>query len=66
MGIAFIVFGGIFLVMAIIIFFVMKKTVYNPNCGEEIMAVYTTKRNWLIFFIISLLLILTGLIIIIL
>lgn len=64
MGTAFIVFGGIFLIMAIVIFFVMKKTVNNPNCSEEIMAVYTTKRNWAIFFIISLLLVLTGLIII--
>lgn len=57
------VFGGIFLIMSVIIFFVMRKKVNNPNCHDDVESVRTTKRNWLIFFIISLLMFLSGLII---
>ena len=58
-----VVFGGIFLIMSIIIFFVMRKKVVNPNCHADVESVRTTKRNWLIFFIISLLTFLSGIII---
>ena len=59
----FIVFGGIFLIMSIIIFFVMRKKLINPDCHADVESVRTTKRNWLIFFIISLLVFIYGIVI---
>ncbi len=61
-GGALIVFGGIFFVMSLIIYLVMKKEVLNPNCMDEVMSVKTTKRNQKILFFSSLIMVVAGII----
>ena len=61
-GSALVVFGGIFLIMSLIIYLVMKKEVLNPNCMDEVMSVKTTKRNQKILFFSSLIMVIAGII----
>jgi len=41
----------------------MRKKLINPDCHADVESVRTTKRNWLIFFIISLLVFIYGIVI---
>ena len=56
----FFVFGMINLIMAIITYPLLRKEVQNPNCGAEVKSVRMNKICITIYFIISLLATLTG------
>ena len=61
----FFVFGLINLIMAIIIYPQLKKTVKNPNCGQEVKAVKQNKIAIAIYFAISLIVTLIGVVLLI-
>ena len=56
----FFVFGMINLIMAIITYPLLKKTVNNPSCGQEVKAVRNNKIAIAIYFTISLIVTLIG------
>lgn len=56
----FFVFGIINLIMAIITYPLLKKTVNNPNCGQEVAAVKNNRIAIRIYFTISIILTLIG------
>ena len=58
----FFVFGMINLIMAIITYPLLKKKVNNPNCGDEVKSVKINKIGITIYFSISLILTLIGII----
>ena len=56
----FFVFGMINLIMAIITYPLLKKTVNNHSCGQEVKAVKVNKIAITIYFTISLIVTLIG------
>lgn len=56
----FLVFGLINLIMAIITYPQLKKTVNDPSCGQEVKAVKHNKIAITIYFTISLIVTLIG------
>ena len=56
------VFGAINLIMAIIIYPLLKKTVNDPSCGQEVKAVRNNKIAITIYFTISLIVTLIGIV----
>jgi hypothetical protein len=58
----FFVFGMINLIMAIITYPLLKKKVTNPNCGDEVKSVKINKIGITIYFSISLIITLIGVI----
>jgi hypothetical protein len=58
----FFVFGMINLIMAIITYPLLKKKVNNPNCGDEVKSVKINKIGITIYFTVSLILTLIGII----
>ena len=58
----FTVFGGIFLIMAIISYITMQKKVHNPNCPEDVKSVKFNKKWGKIILIGNSIIVLIGLI----
>ena len=58
----FFIFGMINLIMAIITYPLLKKTVNNPSCNAEVKAVKVNKIAITIYFTISLIVTLIGII----
>jgi hypothetical protein len=58
----FFVFGMINLIMSIITYPLLKKKVNNPNCGDEVKSVKINKIGITIYFTVSLILTLIGII----
>lgn len=58
----FFVFGMINLIMAIITYPLLKKKVNNPNCGDEVKSVKINKIGITIYFTISLIVTLIGIV----
>ena len=58
----FFVFGIINLLMAIITYPLLKKTVNNPSCGQEVKAVKNNKICIAVYFIMSLIATIIGII----
>ncbi len=58
----FSVFGGIFLIMAIISYYTMYKEVQNPNCPEDVRDVAFNKKWGKIILIVNSVIVVIGLI----
>lgn len=63
LGIGFLLFGGIFLLITIINYLTMQKEVTNPNCPEEIRDVAYNKKWGKIYLIVYSVAVLLGIII---
>ena len=58
----FLVFGIINLIMAIITYPLLRKKVQNPNCGDEVKSVKMNKICITVYFIISIIITLIGIV----